>query len=246
MFSASIVAKYLSYCAAFYSSYIQCKYEQLNFSFTGQRTVKLSFFSETCIVAKDTIILIVLSNCEHRIHHCWYFSSYPLRSWVVRERQVDNHCCRCLSMFRWNVVPPLSLRPTRQPRRAMSTSTRHDFHDNGFLCLCKKGVADSEGLWRWFVVKMANLLVIIHRLFLIKTLNVSETGVCFCHWVKDMHSIGPNRIGVFNLMTETESSLRNFVCFNQKQSIDNTQQVCHLKVWQCQRAEWWTGYIRCR
>jgi hypothetical protein len=76
---------------------------------------------------------------------------------------------------------------------------------------------------------MTNLLDIIHRLFLIKTHNVSETGV-WSHWVKDTYFIGPNRIGVFYLMTETESSLRNVVCFNQKQSMDNAQQVCHLKV----------------
>jgi hypothetical protein len=31
---------------------------------------------------------------------------------------------------------------------------------------------------------MTELLDIIHRLFLIKTLNVSETGVCLCHQVK--------------------------------------------------------------
>jgi hypothetical protein len=40
---------------------------------------------------------------------------------------------------------------------------------------------------------MTNLLDIIHRLFLIKTHNVSETGVCLRHQVKYNYSVGPNR-----------------------------------------------------
>jgi hypothetical protein len=46
-------------------------------------------------------------------------------------------------------------------------------------------------------------------------------------------SIGPNRVGVFYLMTETQSSLRNVVCFNQKQTMNNIQQVCHIRNNRC-------------
>jgi hypothetical protein len=64
---------------------------------------------------------------------------------------------------------------------------------------------------------MTKCLDIIHRLSLIKrTHDVSETGVCLCHQVKkDLAlSVGPNRVGVlFYLMMETDSSLRNVVCF---------------------------------
>jgi hypothetical protein len=55
--------------------------------------------------------------------------------------------------------------------------------------------------------------------FFIKTHDVSETGVCLRRQVKDTHSAGPNRVGVFYLMTETDSSLRNVVFFTKK--IDN-------------------------
>jgi hypothetical protein len=51
---------------------------------------------------------------------------------------------------------------------------------------------NSEGLWRWRVVKVTNLLDITHHLILIKT-HVSETGVCFRQQVKDTYSVGPNR-----------------------------------------------------
>jgi hypothetical protein len=64
---------------------------------------------------------------------------------------------------------------------------------------------------------MTNFLDIIHRLFFIITHNVSETGVCLRHQVKDTYSvgpeivlaisIGPNRIGVIYLMAETDSIL---------------------------------------
>jgi hypothetical protein len=105
---------------------------------------------------------------------------------------------------------------------------------------------------------MSNFLDIIHRLFLIKTHDVSKTGVCLRYQVKDTYSVGRNRLGVllpdegdrlqspkrrvflpkidqtvrswglslsigpnrvgalFYLITETDSSLRNFLCFYQK------------------------------
>jgi hypothetical protein len=40
---------------------------------------------------------------------------------------------------------------------------------------------------------MTNVLDIIHRLFLIKIHNVSETGVCLRRQVEDTYSVGPNR-----------------------------------------------------
>jgi hypothetical protein len=50
---------------------------------------------------------------------------------------------------------------------------------------------------------MTNFLNIIHRLFLIKTHDVSETGVCLS---------GPAEWVSFYVMTETYYSLRNVVC----------------------------------
>jgi hypothetical protein len=41
---------------------------------------------------------------------------------------------------------------------------------------------------------MTDLLDIVHRLFFYKnTHDVSETGVCLRHQVKDTYSVGPNR-----------------------------------------------------
>jgi hypothetical protein len=40
---------------------------------------------------------------------------------------------------------------------------------------------------------MTNLLDIIHRLFLIKTHNISKTGVCLRHQVKYTYSAGPSK-----------------------------------------------------
>jgi hypothetical protein len=55
---------------------------------------------------------------------------------------------------------------------------------------------------------MTNLLGIIHHLFLIKTHNGSKIGTSSIYWAQ--------KICVFYLMTETDSSLRNTVCFNKK------------------------------
>jgi hypothetical protein len=51
----------------------------------------------------------------------------------------------------------------------------------------------SEFYFLHVYLKMTNLLGIIHHLFLIKTHNVSETGMYLCHQVKDTYSVGPNR-----------------------------------------------------
>jgi hypothetical protein len=59
----------------------------------------------------------------------------------------------------------------------------------GYIYYKRYKAVNSEGLWRWCVVKMTNLLDNIYRLFLIKTHNVSETGV-----------MSPSS-GVFYLMT---------------------------------------------
>jgi hypothetical protein len=64
---------------------------------------------------------------------------------------------------------------------------------------------------------MTNLLDIIRRLILIKTHNVSETEVSPSSGKR--HLLGPidraSPISGVYLMTETDSSLRNVVCFNQ-------------------------------
>jgi hypothetical protein len=71
-----------------------------------------------------------------------------------------------------------------------------------------------------------------------KTHDVSESGVCVRHQVKrhplcwtqyiELVPIGPNIIGVFYLMMETDLSLRNVVFFDQRQTMDNAQKFCHF------------------
>jgi hypothetical protein len=51
----------------------------------------------------------------------------------------------------------------------------------------------SEFYYIHVCLKMTNLLDIIHCLFLIKTHNVSETGVCLHRQVKYIYSVGPSR-----------------------------------------------------
>jgi hypothetical protein len=80
---------------------------------------------------------------------------------------------------------------------------------------------------------MTNLLDIIHRLFLIKVHNLSETGVCLCYQVKDTYSVGPDRSSPYLRMTETDSNLQNVVCFNQKYTMDNVQEVYHFNFLLC-------------
>jgi hypothetical protein len=45
---------------------------------------------------------------------------------------------------------------------------------------------------------------------------------------KKIGKIGPNRIVVFYLLAETDCSFRSVLCFNQKYTMDNVQQVCHF------------------
>jgi hypothetical protein len=87
----------------------------------------------------------------------------------------------------------------------------------------------SEALWRCCVVRKTNFLGIIHLLYLffLNTRRFGDWSLSPSSGIK-RHllsvriyglalSIGPNRVGVpFYLVTETDSSLRNVVCFLNK------------------------------
>jgi hypothetical protein len=53
---------------------------------------------------------------------------------------------------------------------------------NSIIAICKV---------KQFNIEMTNVLD-IDRLFLIKAHDVSETGVCLRHQIKDNYSVGPN------------------------------------------------------